>query len=153
MVAGADRRQRIMTCDVGSGFPYIGLLRMEFNGTHFMGTATLITKGSALLTCAHNVVEYDETTKKFVEPDGVWFKFRENKPGSGSVLIKRYQVTKIAVYPSYFRDPSSASGFNLALCWMDVPDDDLIIKELYSKDWSSIWRLYQSQSSNSRIPW
>ena len=144
IVAGADRRQRIMTgdppalngflyADRVSGFPFIGLLRMEFNGTCSMGTATVIAGGSCLLTCAHNVVDYDETTKKFVNPTSVWFELRENKPESGSVLTKRYKVTQTAVYPRYFEDPSSASGFDLALCWIDVPEGDHTVKQLYSK--------------------
>lgn len=106
---------------------------MEFNGTPFTGTATVIADGSCLLTCAHNVVEYDETTKTFVNPTSVWFEFRENKPGSGSILIKRYKVTRIAVYPPYFKDPSSASGFDLALCWIDVHTGDHTMKEQESK--------------------
>ena len=144
LVGGADHRQRITKVDSpapgflydgGSGFPFIGLLRMDFDGTHYMGTATLIAKGNALLTCAHNVVEYDETTKEIVAATSAWFELRENKPSlrRGSVVIKRYQVTKIAVYPLYFKKPSSASGFDLALCWIDVPKDDRIIQELYSK--------------------
>lgn len=142
IVAGADRRQRIMMVDSpapmflydgGSGFPFVGLLRMEFNGTHFMGTATMIANGSCLLTCAHNVVDYDETTKKFVDPASVWFELRKNEPGSGSILIKQYKVTKVAVYPRYFEYPSSESGYDLALCWIDVPEEDNTVKELYSK--------------------
>ena len=154
IVAGADRRQRIEIDTIytdgdrfffpdtytsvsaygdGSGFPFIGLLRMEFNGTHSMGTATVIADGSCLLTCAHNVVDYDETTKTFVNPTSVWFELRENKPESGSSLIKRYKVTRIAVYPPYFKDPSSASGFDLALCWIDVHTGDDTMKEQESK--------------------
>ena len=145
LTAGNDHRQRILKVDTpapgflydgGSGFPFIGLLRVEFNKNYFMGTATMIAHGSTVLTCAHNVVGYDPTTKEFMDPiypTSAWFELRENKPRRGSVMIKRYQVTSIDVYPPYFKDPSSSSGFDLALCWIDVPDDDCIVKELYSK--------------------
>ena len=131
LVTGADRRQRT---DCGRDkYPGIGLLRMEFNETYFTGTATIIAKGSCVLTCAHNVVEYDVTTKEFVYATHAWFELRKNEVGSGSVLNKRYKVTKIAVYPLYFEDPTSGSGFDLALCWIHVPKDDHTVKELYSK--------------------
>ena len=141
LLPGADHRQRIVKVDTpapgslydsGSGFPFIGLLRIEFNGRYSMGTATLIANGSALLTCAHNVVEYDRTTKTFVNPTSLWFELRENNQGSGSVLIKRYQVTKTVVHPAYSKNRMPDSGSDLALCWIDVPDDDRTIKELYS---------------------
>lgn len=142
MVAGADRRQRI-TADYTipksgietQGFPGIGLLRTEFNGTCFIGTATLICKGNCVLTCAHNVVEYDGTTKKFVYPASVWFELRENKLGSGSAMINRYKVSKISIYPPYLDNPMSTSGFDLALCWINA-EDDHIMKEIYAKYWN-----------------
>ena len=86
--------------------PGIGLLCMEFNETYFTGTATIITKGSCVLTCVHNVVEHDVTTKEFVYATHAWFELRKNKVGSASVLNKRYKVTKIAVYPLYLRTPN-----------------------------------------------
>lgn len=135
MITGADRRQRIVADDrepygwLNGGYPGIGLLRMEFNGTPFIGTASIFANGTCLLTCAHNVVDYDVTTKEFVYATNVWFELRNNM-GSGSALIKRYQVTKIAVYPPYFKDPTSGSGFDLALCWIEP---DHVVKELYSK--------------------
>ena len=142
MVAGADRRQRIMADYTmpksgieTQGFPGIGLLRTEFNGTYFIGTATLICKGNCVLTCAHNVVEYDGTTKKFVYPTSVWFELRENKLGSGSAMINRYKVSKISIYPPYFENPISASGFDLALCWINA-EDDHTTKEIYAKYWN-----------------
>lgn len=144
MITGADRRRRIMAdysgFNNGTGFkgefPGIGLLRMEFNGTPFTGTASMIANGSCLLTCAHNVVEYDATAKEFVYATSVWFELRNNNARSGSALIKRYKVTKIAVYPPYFKDPTSESGFDLALCWIHAPRDDSTVKQLYSgKSW------------------
>ena len=122
MITGADRRQRI----VADGYQGIGLLRMEFNGTPFIGTATIVAYGKCLLTCAHNVVDYDVTTKNFVYASNVWFELRNNT-GRGSALKKRYNVTKIAVYPPYFKDPTSSSGFDLALCWIET---DHIMEEL-----------------------
>ena len=70
-------------------------------------------------------------TKEFVYPTSVWFELRKNKAGSGSVLVKRYKVTKIAVYPQYFESPTSASGFDLALCWIHMPKDDRTVEDLY----------------------
>ena len=134
LVAGADRRQRIVKNDTlshGEEYPFVGLLRMEFNGTPFIGTASIVAKGSCLLTCAHNVVDYDDITKEFECPTSVWFELRKNEPGSGSSLIKRYEVTHTAVYPPYLKNPKSTSGYDLALCWIDVPEEDHTIKELY----------------------
>ena len=111
LVTGADRRQRT---DCGRDkYPGIGLLRMEFNETYFTGTATIIAKGSCVLTCAHNVVEYDVTTKEFVNATQAWFELRKNEVGSGSVLNKRYKVTKIAVYPLYLRTQRQDQGSTL----------------------------------------
>ena len=136
MITGNDRRERVMH-DSGeymySGSAGIGLLRMEFNGAPFTGTATMIAGGNCLLTCAHNVVDYDVLTKEFVYATNGWFDLRNNKAGSGSTLIKRYQVTKVAVYPQYFKEPTSHSGFDLALCWIHVPKDDHTIKGLCPK--------------------
>ena len=141
LLPGADHRQRIVKIDTlapgflydsGLGFPFIGLLRMEFSGIPSMGTATLIAGGSALLTCAHNVVEYDRTAKTFVTATSAWFELKKNQPRRGSVLINRYSVTKISVHPSYCKNPTPDSGFDLALCWIDVPDDDRTMKVLYS---------------------
>ena len=125
LAGGADRRQRMLTSlqDELNSYSAIGLLRVEFNGSCCMGTAT-ISRGNCLLTCAHNVVEYDGITKTFVYPTSAWFELRNNQIPSGSTLTKRYQVTKIAVYPPYFGDPTSTSGFDLALCWIDVPKGD-----------------------------
>ena len=125
LAGGADRRQRMLTSlqDELNSYSAIGLLRVEFNGSCCMGTAT-ISRGNCLLTCAHNVVEYDGITKTFVYPTSAWFELRNNQIPSGSTLTKRYQVTKISVYPPYFGDPTSTSGFDLALCWIDVPEGD-----------------------------
>lgn len=134
LVAGADRRQRITVAD-RRGYPSIGLLRIEFNGsTYFTGTASIINEQEkSVLTCGHNVVEYDVITKKFIYPTAVWFELRENrKAGSGSRMLTRYKVTKVIVHPRYFDNPESDSGFDLAVCWIDVPEDDHNIKNLKS---------------------
>ena len=71
---GADRRQR-----VNEGlYLSIGIVRVEFDiqrhgqprtATCCTGTATLFAGGSFnILTCAHNLVHYDPTTKTCLEP-------------------------------------------------------------------------------------
>ena len=45
--------------------------------------------------------------------------------------MKQYEVTKIAVYP-LFIESSCNPEFKLALCWIEVPKDDHIVKELYT---------------------
>ena len=132
---GVDGQRRIGADEIheGDDYPGIGELSMEFNGTHFFGAATIIANGSCVLTSAHNVVEYDQITKEFVNGTNGWFELRKIKAGSGSVLMKQYKVTKTAVYPKYFEYPTSGSGFDLALCWIHVPEDDDTVKELYSK--------------------
>ena len=45
--------------------------------------------------------------------------------------MKQYEVTKIAVYP-LFIESSCDPEFELALCWIEVPKDDHIVKELYT---------------------
>ena len=53
LVAGADRRQRIVkNVSHGEEYPFVGLLRMEFNEIPFIGTASVVARGSYLLTCA-----------------------------------------------------------------------------------------------------
>ena len=127
---GADRRERmprripISFDDQFDTYSAIGLLRVEYNGSCCMGTATIISRGNCLLTCAHNVVEYDGITKTFVYPTSAWFELRNNQIPSGSTMTKRYQVTRVEVYPPYFGDPTPTSGFDLALCWIDVPESD-----------------------------
>ena len=127
-----DDRRRYMGEDE---YPGIGLLRMEFNGTPSFGTATIIANGCCALTCAHNVVDYNDITKEFLPATQAWFELRKYQAGSGCtwVLDERYQVTKIAVYPEYFENPTPGSGFDLALCWIHVPESDRTVKELYSK--------------------
>ena len=126
-----DRRRRINP-DEKDVYPGIGLLRMEFKETILYGTATMIANGTCVLTCAHNVVEYDQISKEFMHTTSAWFELRKSKAGSKSDLIERYVVTKIAVYPKYYEDPKSESGFDLALCWIEVPENDHTVKELYS---------------------
>ena len=125
----ADRRVLFGKLDE---YPGIGLLRMEFNGVRLYGTATMIANGRCVLTCAHNVVEYDPTTKEFVMASFVWFELRKHQAGSESALNKRYDVTKINVYPRYFQDSKPESGFDLALCWINA-EHDQTVKEFYSE--------------------
>ena len=135
LVAGVDRRQRITVAD-GMGYPNIGLLRIEFNeSTYYTGTASIVSEHQkSVLTCAHNVVEYDGIDEKFVYPTAVWFELRKNRTaGTGSEMLKRYKVTNIIVHPQYFDNPVSESGFDLAVCWIDVPKDDHTIKDLMDK--------------------
>ena len=138
LASGSDRRQRMMN-DQYRDYSGIGLLRVEFNGTCSMGTAKWFDSENCLLTCAHNVVEYDGTTKKFVYPTSAWFEIRNNQLPSGSTLTKRYQVTKIAVYPPYFGDPTSTSGFDLALCWIDVPKGDRTLESFFVRPMSGYY--------------
>ena len=143
-----DRRQRILPlvddqagtvdalapCDYHSrGYPCVGLLRMQFSDQQFTGTATMIADGSCLLTCAQNVVEYDkpDLTEEPIYATPVWFELRKNEAAIGSTLIKRYKIIKTEVHPKYFEDPTSNSGFDLALCWIDVPENDHTIAELH----------------------
>ena len=143
--AGIDRREyiKVSTEDVDSqsvltqaasyndyhscGYPHIGLLRVDFNGILFYGTATMIADGRCLLTCAHIVVNYKKNTDQ--EPmyaKNMWFELRKNGSSSleSSSLVKQYKIHKMEVHPKYFDNPSPASGFDLALCWIEVPEND-----------------------------
>ena len=134
-----DRRKRIApTVDDtiapayrSHGFPGIGLLRVEFDGCIFCGTATIIADGKCLLTAAHMVVEYDTVKSTHTFATSAWFELRKNEVGTGSTLIRRYNVTNVVVYPKYIENPTSNSGFDLALCWIDVPETDHTISELH----------------------
>ena len=97
LTEGVDRRRRIMGdgidfhgCGEQSGtkfggtYPSIGLLRMEFNGTCYQGTATMIADGSFLLTCAHNFLIYSEISEKFVKATSAFFELRDNKAEGGA---------------------------------------------------------------------
>lgn len=144
MTKGKDRRQRIPAAQGCDWFEYqypdIGLLRMAFNGKCSTGTATLIAGGTCLLTCAHNVVDYDPTAnnEKFTMAEGIWFEIRNNNPEEmkkedpkdWSTEIARYTVNinTIAVHDLYYSYPNSYSGFDLALCWIDVPEKDTTLR-------------------------
>ena len=110
------------------GYPSIGHLRMFFYGDknsksdenierETAGTAFLIANGACLLTCAHNVVyEGEQSNKGIFELSG-----------------HKYEVNKTEVYLRYWDYPDEDdSGFDLALCWIIVPENDNHIKELYS---------------------
>ena len=107
------------------GYPGVGLLRVEFKDQQFVGTATMIADGSCLLTCAQNVVECD-TVKEPIFADSLWFEL-----WTESTFIQKYKIIRKEVYPLYFLDPTSDSGFDLALCWIDVPKNDHTIAELH----------------------
>ena len=114
------------------GYPGVGLLRIEFDeNDHYIGTATMIADGPCcLLTCAHNVVEYKKNVG--VEPNyavNLWFELRKNT-ASGSDMIAEYKVSKMIVHPKYFENPTPESGFDLALCWIDIPENDKFFSEL-----------------------
>ena len=127
MLAGVDRRKRVAGTDLCNGYPGIGLLRVEFQGAVYTGTASLIAKD-------RNMVEYMQLTKTFEWPTAAWFELRNNKVGAGFDTMKaRHKVTMTAVYPPYLDDPTSSSGFDLAVCWIDVSSDDRVVKDLYIK--------------------
>lgn len=129
-----EGRQRITEDRSISEYPGIGLLRTEFSGAVvYTGTASLIAGGRFLLTCAHMVVEYSPITKKFVYATDMSFELRKNTIGGGSALIRRYKVAKVVVYPPYFENPTSHSGFDLAVGWIEVPEDDHYVQQLYSE--------------------
>lgn len=126
--AACDRRRRIPAAPGRQWFQNeyadVGLLRIIFKGKIFSGTATLIADTMCVLTSAHNVINHDPITNEFQFADTTWFEIRNNKLENGSSLIKRYKVKGIVVHPSYFMHPTTHSGFDLALCWIDVPEDD-----------------------------
>jgi hypothetical protein len=113
-------------------YPGIGLLRVEFDGVVFTGSASLIANGKCILTRAHNVVDYYPISSSFSWPTSAWFELRNNTSGETFDMMNAwYEVTAVAVYPRYFEDPTSYSGFDLALCWIEVPEDDRFIQNLY----------------------
>ena len=139
-----DRREHIGA----DRYPGIGLLRMTFSGKPFFGTASIFANGSCLLTSAHNVVEYDPTTKEFLYATNVWFEFRNN---NGSAPIKLYDVNKIEVYPPYLEKPRCDPGFDLALCLIDVPEGDRTVKELYSTFMNDMPKLLAGSYSTTKV--
>ena len=143
ITAGRDRRVRVMDDDSDTrGYPGIGLFRALFNfkkedGSQFRqvttGTASLITddvSGHYILTVAHNMIYNHKLNKKFTIATSAWFEFRNNQ---GEATKRRYNVTHYAVYPKYWTNPTTHSGFDLALCWIQVPRDDYFVKQLCSK--------------------
>ena len=132
---GVDNRHRIVESESDMyGYPGVGLLRVEFDGVVYTATASLIANGRYLLTCAHNVLDYLPPKKTFAWPTSAWFELRNNKAGEGFDMMKgRYKVSKVSVYRPYLTDPTSHSGFDLALCWIEVPEDDSLIQDLYIK--------------------
>ena len=103
-----DNQQRIPAEDLfGYAFPQTGLLRIEFDSIepsqHFTGTATVIARDGhhhCLLTCAHNVVEYQSKIQEdAVFANYMWFELRENTNLSGSRLIRRYDIVRIRPCP------------------------------------------------------
>ena len=128
LIPGHDRRRRMRADE----YPDIGRLWVEINGKLGYGTATMIANRSCVLTCAHNVIEHDGTNDKFIDHTKAWFELRENKRFRRSAMIKQYNVTKIFVHPSYRNNPTTVSGFDLALCLIQVPEDDRTVKERYS---------------------
>ena len=118
-----------------SGYPHIGLLRMDFNGQIYCGTATMIADGRCLLTCAHNVVDYNKNADpEPMNAKNIWFELRKNGASSleSSSLMKQYKIRKMEVHPKYFENPCPASGFDLALCWIDVPENDQHLETMTS---------------------
>ena len=119
-----------------SGYPHIGLLRMDFNGETFFGTATLIADGRCLLTCAHNVVAYNKNIhdQKPMYAKNIWFELRKNEASSleSSSLVERYKIRDREVHPKYFDNPYPESGFDLALCWIEVPENDQHLETMAS---------------------
>ena len=102
----------------------IVLLHAEFNGDFYTGTASIIACGTCLLTCAHNIVASDRTGKKFKYATKVWFDIRNNCPKKGYTNIARYHVRNLILHPSYFDKPTPLSGNDLALCFINVPEND-----------------------------
>lgn len=129
MSAEHDRRHHVEKTQSDMWeYPGIGLLRVNFGGKIYTGTASLIIDGRFLLTCAHNVIDYDPIDRKFVWPTSAWFELRNGK--ERDAVEYRSAVYKAAVYPDYLKEPEPHSGFDLALCWIQEPDE--VVKKLYS---------------------
>ena len=86
-----------------------------------------------------------------VYPTCVQFEIRENKAVGGSALVKRYEISDISVYPPYLKEPTSHSGNDLALGWIQVPEDDNFVKELYSKCCEYMPRLSAGECFTTRV--
>ena len=137
---GNDRRERIPSDNNNGLYAAVGLLGIQFGKdadsdlySFFHGTATIIADGRYVLTCVHNLVEHDispDQTDKFVSAQNVWFEIRVNKANGGSDIIKRYNVSKCFIYPPFYNNPTCRSGFDLAICVLDIPRDDRIIPEI-----------------------
>ena len=137
--SGNERRERIPPDNNNGRYAAIGLLRMQFgkdaDSEFFHGTATIIADGRYVLTCAHNLVEQKISPKKdqtpnFMYAQDVWFEIRVNKADGGSDIIKRYNVSKYFIHHRYLNNPTCHSGFDLAICVLDIPRDDRIIPEI-----------------------
>lgn len=145
-----DRRNRI--AEEMCGYPGIGLIRTTFGGSAtYPGVATLIAEGRCFITSAHNVVQYDPIVAEFKHATTVYFELRENKAVGGSALLKRYRVTDIVVYPPYYDNPTSYSGYDLALGMIQVPEGDNCVKELYSKYSEYMPRLLPGDYSTTKV--
>ena len=136
LIPGVDRRERIKADGNNSGgYAAVGVLRMNINGEFFTGSASLIADGSFILTCAHNLVEFDTTIvppKLSVKAKHAWFEIRQNciDRDRGSLLKNIYNVSVYWVHPEYSQHPVSESGFDIALCKIDVPDGDPVIQQI-----------------------
>ena len=110
----------------------IVLIRMIFDGTPYVGTGTIISNES-ILTCAHNFVDVDPTDKhNYKFADNAWFDMIDCKRNK---LIKRIKIKKFCIYPKYFDNPSSHSGYDIAIGKFE--DDDILnaCQKLLGKDW------------------
>ena len=117
-----------------SGYPHIGLLRMDFNDNIFCGTATMIADGRYLLTCAHNVVEYNKNTDQ--EPmyaKNIWFELRKNEACGAelSSLVKRYTIRDRVVHPEYSKIRVQRLGLTSLFAGLKCQKTTSILKLLH----------------------
>lgn len=110
----------------------IVLLRMNFNGTPYKGTATIIHRSLNslyLLTCAHNVIQMDKNLNEVVTAEGVEFAINQNTKYRWKELAC-YSKASCVVHPKYAHDPTPTSGHDIAIIKVDIDVDDELLKNI-----------------------
>ena len=87
---------------------------------------TIINK-SHLLTCAHNVMDYNKVSQTRRGLCSLQFGLRENKAlRLGSSLIQQYNTIRTK---EHYDNSMPKSGYDTALCWNDIPENNRTMKE------------------------
>lgn len=109
--------------------PEVALLRLLFSGDQFyIGTGTLLKDApSAVLTAAHNVIEFDYTTDEPNNADCVWIEL----PNGDTAMATGWYILS-----DYIKDHNPGSGNDLAVIFFPVEIINLFDNPSNAKVWT-----------------